>query len=47
MRKYGMKALYIQCMEREGDSKNGGLCHVCAPPLKRRRHHLVITVTVL
>lgn len=29
-----MKALCIMCMKRQGDPKNGGLCHVCAPPLK-------------
>lgn len=24
----------IGCMKNEGDPKNGGLCYVCAPPLK-------------
>lgn len=39
-------ALCIACMAREADPRNGGLCTVCAPPLRLgyrpRRSRLVL-----
>ena len=30
-----LKALCINCMERQGDPRNGGLCYTCAPRAPR------------
>jgi hypothetical protein len=38
----------IICLVTDGDPWNGGICHICLPPLKpyksRRRVHLAVSV---